>query len=141
MLTENSQILDVGCGSGILAISALLMTPTAIGYAIDIDPEAVEVTSENAALNQVKDRLDISTKTLVQVPKKFALVLANLTTPTLVELAPQLANKVVDLLILSGILTTEGQKIIEHFTAQGLILAQQREEGDWCAYLFRRSSQ
>ena len=57
-----AEILDVGCGCGVLALAALKLWPLARALAIDIDPEAVEVTRENTERNALTDRLSATTK-------------------------------------------------------------------------------
>src|SRR5438045_7576434 len=71
-----ARILDVGCGSGILAIAAVKRWPGATCAAIDNDPIAVQATMENAQVNHVEARIAASTQTLDQMTERFALVLA-----------------------------------------------------------------
>ena len=73
------RFLDVGCGSGVLAIACARLWPEATGLAIDVDPEAVEVTRENAERNGVAARLTASTAPLHRVQGSFDLVLCSLT--------------------------------------------------------------
>src|SRR5690349_13589335 len=71
------RILDVGCGSGILAIAAVKRWPEATCIAVDNDPIAVQATGENAAVNHVGDRIAASTTPLTEIAERFPLVLAN----------------------------------------------------------------
>lgn len=136
------QIFDVGCGSGVLAITALRLFPDVAAVAIDVDPEAIEVTLENAVRNQVESRLRCDTTPLAQVPGRFAVVLANLTGPTLIELAAELAAHV-DLggvLIVAGILEAEVQTVQAAFLAQGLVETTRATEGEWASLEYLRVS-
>lgn len=132
-----APVLDVGCGCGVLAIAALLLDASGEGVAVDIDPEAVEVTLENADLNHVGARLRVATTPVQDVQGGFAVVLANLSGPTLLELAEPLAARVAvgGRLIVSGILTTEAPGIAARFAALGLPLQSHEEEEEWSALL------
>lgn len=138
--SEAPAILDVGCGSGVLAITALQLFPKTQAVAIDIDPEAVEVTQENAERNQVSDRLRCDTTPLERLDQRFAIVLANLTGPTLIELAAPLAAHLNQggVLIVAGILEAEVQVVQAAFLAQGLIETTRATEGEWAALEFLR---
>jgi len=134
------QILDVGCGSGVLAITALRLFPKTRAVAIDIDPEAIEVTLENAERNQVSDRMRCDTTPLDQIDQRFAIVLANLTGPTLIELAAPLAARVDQggVLIVAGILEAEVHTVQAALLAQGLIETTRATEGEWASLEFLR---
>lgn len=134
------QILDVGCGSGVLAITALKLFSGTKAVAVDIDPEAIEVTQENADRNQVTDRLRCDTTPLEQIDQRFAIVLANLTGPTLIELAAPLAAHVDQggVLIVAGILEAEVQTVQAALLAQGLVETTRATEGEWAALEFLR---
>jgi ribosomal protein L11 methyltransferase len=134
------QILDVGCGSGVLAITALRLFPKTRAVAVDIDPEAIEVTLENAERNQVSDRMRCDTTPLEQIDQRFAVTLANLTGPTLIELASALSARMDQggVLIVAGILEAEVQTVQAAFLAQGLIETTRATEGEWAALEFLR---
>lgn len=98
-----TRVLDVGCGSGVLAIGTLVFgAVSAMG--IDIAPAAVPITQNNAAANGVQ--VDVSTTPLEEVDGQFELVLANILAPALVALAPHLQRVLVPggTLVISGIL-------------------------------------
>ncbi len=135
-----AQVLDVGCGSGVLTIAALRLWPKANAVAIDIDGEAVEVTGENAARNGVTDRLLCETTPLEKISMRFALVLANLTGPTLIELAEPLAARVEagGVLMLAGILENEVDTVAARFLAQGLVETVRATEDEWAALEYVR---
>jgi ribosomal protein L11 methyltransferase len=103
--SEAPAILDVGCGSGVLAVGACVFgAGTATG--VDIAPAAVSVTMANAAANGVAERVHVSTTPLEDVTGTFDLVLANILAPTLVALAADLRRVVAPggALVISGIL-------------------------------------
>ena len=103
-----ATVLDVGCGSGILALIALRLG-AGRAMAVDVDPEAVAVTRENAARNGLTERVDVDGVPLAEVPGTFPVVLANIESRTLVELAPALIARVAagGHLVLSGILAPD----------------------------------
>ena len=139
-VTVAPQILDVGCGSGVLAIAALRLWPETTAIAIDIDPEAIEVTLENAERNGVLSRLLCETTPLADIKTTFAIVLANLTGPTLIEHCAALCAHVEPggVIILSGILEAEVQTVQASFLAQGLVETTRATDGEWASLEFLR---
>lgn len=105
LVQPGSTVLDVGCGSGVLAIAACRFgARSAVG--IDIAPAAVPVTMANAVANDVADRVTVSTTPLEQVEGVHDLVLANILAPALVALADDLRRVLAPggALVISGIL-------------------------------------
>ena len=137
------RVLDVGCGSGILAIAAVKRWPGATCVAVDNDPIAITATDDNAAVNRVTDRIAASTRTLGELTGAFPIVLANIQAHVLRELAGQLIEKTAPggTLILSGLLTPQAQPLADEFVAAGMRLAHVRASTDdpqWsCAVLVR----
>jgi ribosomal protein L11 methyltransferase len=120
--TTPARILDVGCGSGILAIAAVKRWPGATCVAIDNDPIAVQATAENAATNKVGDRIDASTTSLTEMTETFPLVLANIQAHVLRELKALLVSRAGGALILSGLLTPQAAPLAAEFVAAGMTL-------------------
>ena len=113
---SNKQILDFGCGSGVLAIAALLLKAQHCD-GTDIDPQAIIASKDNAKANHVADRLDLFLP--ADMPdKKYDIVLANILAGPLTELAESLAAycKPGAYIVLSGILETQADKIIQAYT-------------------------
>lgn len=106
------SVLDVGCGSGVLAIGAMRFgAARAVG--IDIAPAAVPTTLANAAANGV--RVEVSTTPLEEMDGRYGLVLANILAPALVALAPHLRRVLAEggHLVVSGILADRHQHVLE----------------------------
>jgi ribosomal protein L11 methyltransferase len=105
------RVLDFGCGSGILAIAALKLGAAAVS-AVDIDPQALWATRENAGRNGVVERLAAGLPADVQ-GQRFEVVLANILANPLIELAPLLADLLEPggRLVLSGILSEQAQRV------------------------------
>lgn len=100
-----AAVLDVGCGSGVLAIGAALLGAEHI-VAIDVDPAALEATSANAAANGVGGRVTVSDTPIDEVDGRFDLVLANLGSPLVVDLADAITARAAPggTVVLSGML-------------------------------------
>ena len=132
---ERGSVLDLGCGSGVLAIAAakLGFAPVA---AVDYDPLSVDATRENAAVNGVA--LDVARCDLRADPIPGApLVLANLLRPLLLDYAARLTQPP-RTLIASGLLIHEADEIAAAFAAHGLRERDRREGGEWAALLLSR---
>ncbi|HEY9050373.1 MAG TPA: 50S ribosomal protein L11 methyltransferase [Gammaproteobacteria bacterium] len=111
----NKTVLDFGCGSGVLAIAALLLGATHCD-AVDIDPQALEASRDNAESNQVSDKLAVMLPK--QLPQKqYDIVLANILAGPLVEQAPLLTAhlKPGGHIVLSGILQTQASEILNAY--------------------------
>ena len=129
-----ARVLDVGCGSGILAIAALkLGAATALG--LDTDPIAVEATRANARRNRLVRRLRARDGSLPSGEPPFDVVLANLIAGLLVPLAPALRDELRPggSILASGIFIDREGEVREAFDAAGLDIAGRRAEGDWVA--------
>jgi len=133
------DVLDVGTGSGILALAALRLGWTQ-AVALDVEAEAVHGAIHNAVLNGLMPRLWPVLGSLACVTARFPLVLANLTAPLLIELAPALADRVQPggALILSGILRSELALVVEHHVAAGLMVGQRLSDRDWSAVALKK---
>lgn len=135
------RVLDVGIGSGILALTALrLGAERAVGY--DTDPLAVEATRANAERNGLAARVDARLGSLAAVPKdRYPLVLANLVAAVLIDLAPELAAHLEPggTLLASGIIEPRADEVIAAMTEAGLEVGDRREDGEWVSLRLRRA--
>ena len=126
-------VLDVGCGSGILALSALALgAGRAVGC--DTDTAAVEASRANAERNGVVDRFDVSRGSLTDdAAERFPLVLANLVAAVLIELAPRLAAHAAPggTLIASGIIDSRLDEVTSALVAAGFRELDRIEAGEW----------
>jgi ribosomal protein L11 methyltransferase len=131
------RVLDLGCGSGILSIAALLLGAKS-ALAIDVDPDAVRVTVENAEMNSVADRLAPTAGTIDDAPGTYDVVLANIQSTILIPIAKELCARVSPggTLILSGLLAGEGDTIRSAYSA--LRFVRERASGDWISLAFER---
>lgn len=134
----DSSVLDVGTGTGILAMAAALFGAARV-TAIDNDPEAVAAATENRDRNQLQQVMEVTDAPLASLTTPFSLVIANIVHDVLLELAPDLSRLTAagGQLILSGILS--GQQvtnIIACFGDLGFSLQRQEEKKEWTALLF-----
>jgi len=128
-----ARALDVGCGSGILALAALRLGATHV-LACDTDAGAVTATRENALRNGLADRVEVTQGSLPETPvERFELILANLVAAVLVELAPALAAHLAPggTLIASGIIEPRADEVIAGMAAAGLAVEVRRDDGEW----------
>lgn len=135
------SLLDLGTGSGILAMAASLLGAGRI-LALDIDPDAVEVARENLVLNEMSDHIECGTAPLESLTEHFDIILANILAEELVRLAPYLTERLQPggSLILSGILT-EKESLVRHgFASQPLKYIQTASAGEWVAMLYRNEN-
>jgi ribosomal protein L11 methyltransferase len=133
------NVLDVGTGSGVLAIAARKQGAGRV-MGTDNDPVAIRVSLENAEINGAKD-IDFSTQSLDQVSGTFDIVLANILANTLVDLAPALAAKLAPRgeLYLAGILAPQVDEVLAAYVAQGLKLRERRLDGEWALLAVERA--
>jgi ribosomal protein L11 methyltransferase len=129
------EFLDLGCGSGVLAIAAALLGFSPV-VALDFDPVAVSVAGENAAVNGAS--IDVRRHDLRVDPVAVApTVAANLLRPLLLTWAGRLegAPELPERIIASGLLVGEADEIAGAFARVGLVESARRESGDWAALL------
>jgi len=132
------QVLDVGTGSGILALAAARLGAGVL--AIDVDPEAVAAALENVRLNALEERILVEPTLLQAIRQQFALILANLTTLDLLHLADSLTGRLLSggALIISGFLEKDRPELEACFLGLGLTEAGFLTRDDWGALILRR---
>jgi ribosomal protein L11 methyltransferase len=132
------QTLDVGTGTGILALAAARLGARVL--AIDVDPEAVAAALENVRLNALEDRIWVEAAPLGSLRQQFALILANITAPDLLELAEALAGRLISggALIISGFLADDLPAIQARYLALGLKETGVLTEENWVSLILRR---
>ena len=135
-----SSILDVGTGSGVLALAALTLGVPRV-VAIDIDPDAIHVAAENARLTEVSDRLELLLGGPDVVQGAFPLAIANVLAAPLVEMASVLVRRVGHhgRLVLSGIPSGVEPDVIRPYRRLGMHHVSTTTRGEWAALLLRAS--
>ena len=133
------RVLDVGTGSGILAIAAAAYGAEEI-VACDIDADACAIAFENAILNQVDEKISFTIAPLEELEGSFDLVLANILAEENIRLAEALLARLAPggRLVLSGILIEKEEMVITAFNAYGLGVPEISHNEDWSCLLYRR---
>ena len=137
--------LDMGCGSGILALATAATWHVPV-VAVDIDPEAVRVTRENARINRLADRVRAQGGDGYRTPivRRFApyrLITANILARPLARMAPQLARHLAPggHAVLAGLLARQENHVLQAHRAQGLRLVGRIPMGEWTTLILRRA--
>jgi ribosomal protein L11 methyltransferase len=139
---DTEKILDIGTGTGILAIGGCLMGIKK-GVAIDNDPDAVKAASENVAKNNLASRIVVSDKQLDKVEGSYSIICANIIHDVLVDMANEISRLCPSggSIILAGILQGEQeQNIVDVYQQLGFMLVKTEHQDEWAALLFRRQS-
>lgn len=133
-----TTVLDVGCGSGVLAVTAVLLGASS-AMAVDVDPAAVGVTLANAEANGVADRVEATTTAVADVGGPFEVVVANIGAAVLRALALPLATAVGPggCLVLAGLLDRQADDVLSAYPGWAVV-ARPSSEG-WTALALRRS--
>ncbi len=145
---SGQRILDVGCGSGILSIAAVLLG-AASATAIDNDPVAVTASRENAERNAVADRMQVAWGTLpsgtagktpLHNETDYDLVVANILAEVIIGMAGGLSRsaRMGGTLVLSGILAEKADLVRQAMTAEGVDIHTTLAEGEWVALIGQR---
>jgi ribosomal protein L11 methyltransferase len=144
------NIADIGTGTGLLAFAALALWPEAKAIATDIDPVAVDVSRDNAAINgvplghgegelllAVADGMDSA---MLTARAPFDLLIANILAGPLIELAPAFAKATAPggTIILAGLLDTQADAVVDAYAVEGCSVVE-RGPGEWTVLLLRKA--
>ena len=138
-ITPQSVCIDVGCGSGILGISAIKLG-AAKAYLTDIDPIAVESSLHNSELNGVADKTVVAHSNLLENTEvQGDIMMANITGEVLKMLAPSIPKnlKKEGVLILSGIIESRLEMVKAAYEAVGMQVVFERRKGEWFALVLK----
>lgn len=133
-------LLDIGTGSGILAIAAALLGASQV-TAIDIDPDAVRVARENVELNGLSHAVTVEQGDLLKgVRGVYDFAVANILAPVICMLAGPLTQylKPGGCFVCSGIIREKHDDVWQALTAAGYEILMEKERGDWCAFAARK---
>lgn len=146
---ENKDVLDMGCGSGILGIGAALMGAKHID-AIDIDMVASRIAEENAEKNNVKDVMSVycgNVLTDIDLWNKFAnnkydIILANIVADIISEMLPLFTSCLNQdgRLVCSGIISMRKEFVLESLEENGFIVEELKEKNDWIAIVCKKKA-
>ncbi|TVQ83109.1 MAG: methyltransferase domain-containing protein [Micavibrio sp.] len=142
-----ARILDMGCGSGVLALAAACLWPEAQITATDIDPAAVAAVENHAAINGFQYRISCGAGDGYDAPEAqknapYDLVLANLLSGLLIDMAPQLADalKPEGYAVLAGLLQRQKDTVLAAHKKYGLTLHTAYESGGWAILILKKDA-
>lgn len=134
-----SSVLDVGCGTGILAMAATKVFPGPV-FASDIDPDAVDVAVENARLNGILEKISFATGDGVQTGGIMDLIVANILSLPLIDMAVSICDHLGKggYLILSGFDAPQAVDVLVAYEKCGCVEVAREELDDWVSLLLQR---
>ena len=137
----SASVLDVGTGSGILAILAAKRGAVRV-LALDIDEEALINARENCAHNLACDQVSLESRPITEVEEEFNLIVANIIAPVLLQLAPEFSRllKSGGRLILSGILVEQIPQVRKVYTDLGFLVKPMESIGEWAGFVCEKIS-
>ncbi len=145
VMKQNMNVIDVGCGSGILSITVLkLGAKRALG--VDLDYPSIVATKKNAEINQVQEKIEVGTGSVTEILagnfsyKRAELVMINILAPIIIRLFDNGLSKLIKkngFLILSGILDHQSDEVIEKAENTGLQLIKKEMINDWVGLTFK----
>lgn len=144
-VTTGCRLLDVGCGSGILAICAAKLG-AGVCRAYDIDPVAVRVAADNIKINNVDDKVECDVSDLLANVSAeggaFDVVCANIVADIIIRMAPEVGGFVSDngVLLASGIISARAKDVTDALENAGFYVRERYEENGWCAVAFGKSN-
>ncbi|PJF42127.1 MAG: 50S ribosomal protein L11 methyltransferase [Candidatus Thermofonsia Clade 1 bacterium] len=140
---QGAQVLDLGCGSGILAIGAAKLGAGHV-RAVDTDPAAVRITLENAAANGVQDKISAalgSLELLLNNGEKFDLALVNILAKVIIAMCHQRLGEIIKpngIAVFGGIIVEQAAEVEAALRGTGLMPYKRRTSGDWVVIEARR---
>lgn len=140
LLRLGMDVLDLGTGSGILALAAARLGATSV-LALDIDPQAAAVARENVRLNGLDAVVQVEERALNQALRAaFDLAMANISAAVIVEMAPALAEvlRPGGALIVAGFSAESAERVSSALACTGLVVERALADGDWRAHIARR---
>ncbi|MEM6445854.1 MAG: 50S ribosomal protein L11 methyltransferase [Cyanobacteria bacterium P01_D01_bin.123] len=133
-------VADIGCGSGILSLGAAKLGAHRV-YAVDIEPQAVQVTKANCDRNQLTETISVCLGSIEAIPTPADGIVCNILAEVIIPLAPHFAAiaRADSWIVLSGLIQSQIEAVTEAMTAAGWTMISQRTRGEWACLKLRRS--
>ena len=134
------KVLDIGTGSGILAIASVLLGAEK-AFGVDIDAQSVKTAKENAEINNISDKVDFIVGDLAdKVEGKYNIVCANIVADVIIKLLPDVARFMEEdaVLIVSGIIDIRKEDVLTAIKENGFSIAEEKYRDNWCAFTLRK---
>jgi ribosomal protein L11 methyltransferase len=141
-----AKVIDVGCGTAVLAMAAAATLPEALVIASDIDRVAVDVAEANVAINGLQGRIECLEAAgldhrRIKAAGPYDLIFANILKGPLIELAPGIAGQLATggRAILSGLLVVQAEAVTAAYVAAGLCLQNRDDIGEWSTLVLQKT--
>ena len=139
-VTNDTEMLDIGTGSGILSIAAVLLgAQKAIG--VDIDAQSVKTAKENAQINKIADRAKFIVGDLAdKISGKYKVICANIVADVIIKLFDDVEQFLADggVFITSGIIDIRKDDVLKKADEKGFKIAEECYKDNWCAFVFKK---
>lgn len=139
-VNEDSRMLDIGCGSGILALASVLLGMKS-AFGVDIDAQSVKTAKENAEINNISDKVKFEVGDLTEVVSgKYDVICANIVADVIIRLLPDAKNFMNDngVLIISGIIDLRKDDVLKAVSENGFTVTNEKYKDNWCAFVLQK---
>jgi len=133
-------VLDIGTGSGILAIASVLLGAEK-AFGVDIDAQSVKTAKENAEINNISEKVEFIVGDLAdKVKGKYNIVCANIVADVIIKLLPDVAQFMEEdaVLIVSGIIDIRKEDVLKAVAENGFIVKEEKYRDNWCAFVLAK---
>jgi len=137
----SEKVLDIGTGSGILAIASVLLGAQK-AFGVDIDAQSVKTAKENAEINNISDKVKFIVGDLAdKVEGKYNIVCANIVADVIIKLLPDVAQFMEEdaVLIVSGIIDIRKDDVMKAVAENGFRVAEEKYRDNWCAFTLKKN--
>jgi len=137
---SGDKVLDIGCGSGILAIASVLLGADE-AFGVDIDAQSVKTAKENAQINNISDKTQFVVGDLAdKVSGKYNIVCANIVADVIVRLLPDVGQFMTDdgIIIISGIIDIRKEDVLSAVRENGFTIEAESYRENWCAFVLKK---
>lgn len=139
-VTSGNKVLDIGCGSGILAIASVLLGAEE-AFGVDIDAQSVKTAKENAEINDISHKTEFVVGDLAdKVDGKYDIVCANIVADVIIRLLPDVGRFMTDdgILIVSGIIDIRKEDVLSAVKDNGFTIEAEAYRENWCAFVLKK---